>query len=46
MKLTVKNGKIMMTLNCNGIVYKETFDNQEELSNFCKMFDEVFLKRV
>lgn len=45
MKLTyLVNGKVEMVLNMGGTVYKQTFETEEDLKNFCSFIDKVYLK--
>lgn len=45
MKLTyLANGRVEMTLNMGGTVYKQTFETEEDLKNFCNFIDKVYLK--
>lgn len=45
MKLTyLANGKVEMVLNMGGTVYKQTFETEQDLKNFCSFIDKVYLK--
>ena len=45
MKLTyLANGKVEMVLNMGRTIYKQTFETEQELKNFCNFIDKVYLK--